>query len=138
VVEHSHNGIDFSSVGDLRGGGTTNLVQAYNFTHKNPVAGENYYRIQQVDFDGRDDRSNIATVWFNNDQQIIIYPNPATSTISVNSPKETLATIKNYLGKSLKTMILSEGENEILLDELSQGMYLLQFENGGVETFIKQ
>jgi len=138
IIEHSKNGRDFSAIDNITGGGTINEVQEYHFTHTEPVAGTNYYRINQVDYDGKSDKSNIATVWYSAEQEVSIYPNPASSSVTVRSTQATNLQIKNLYGRLVKTMFLSEGENALLLDDLSNGVYIFEFENGQVETFVKQ
>lgn len=83
-IEHSTDGSHYNSVGRVEGQGNSNSINTYQFLHQNPVAGANYYRIRQVDYDGNYDYSdivtatwtgvpmhglNIAYVYFGNDDQ---------------------------------------------------------------------
>ncbi len=59
-VEWSTDGINFESIGQVQGAGTTTEVQSYEFLHDNPVNGNNYYRLKQMDFDEVFEYSNIV------------------------------------------------------------------------------
>jgi len=138
IIEYSQNGIDFSPIGEIMGRGTTNTPQECNFLHKAPVVGYNYYRIHQEDYDGQYDKSNIANVWYDGDQKIMIYPNPASSEVTMTLAKKSQLNIKDFCGRVVKSLSLSEGENIIFIDDLTNGMYILEFVNGDAEIFIKK
>jgi len=67
-----------------------------------------------------------------------VYPNPASSEVTIYSSNEMMLSMKNFYGRTLKRVALSEGDNVILLDGISNGMYILEFENGHAEIFVKQ
>ncbi len=81
-VEKSTNGRDFTSLGIVKGSGTTSDYRQYKFVDELP-ATENYYRIKQVDFDGKTDYSKVIVLKSNcieNDENIgiaTLFPNPA-------------------------------------------------------------
>ena len=81
-IEKSTNGRDFTSLGTIKGSGTVNDYRQYKFVDKLP-ATENYYRIKQVDFDGKTDYSKLIVLKSNcieNDENIgiaTLFPNPA-------------------------------------------------------------
>lgn len=60
-----------------------------------------------------------------------IYPNPAKDrlTISVDHGSHTLR-LYDIAGRMVRTTRISEGENQILLDDLSAGEYLLEINSG--------
>ena len=81
-VLHSTNGEEFISIGKVDGSGTTNELIEYALTHSNPVPGDNYYQLRQVDFDGTETLHDIIKVYndyFKATMDITVYPNPATS-----------------------------------------------------------
>jgi hypothetical protein len=59
-------------------------------------------------------------------QEIIIYPNPFANTIHILSPNSTEITIYDQNGRLLQTEILSKGVNNLCLEYLSSGIYLLK------------
>jgi len=53
LIERSGADGSFSSIGEVKGAGTTSTPQDYKFTDRNPMSGTNYYRLRQEDFDGK-------------------------------------------------------------------------------------
>ena len=86
-VEWSTDGINFEKIGQVAGAGTTNDVQFYDFLHINPSNGQNYYRLKQVDFDGKFEYTNIINIRFeqSNSPIVKIYPNPASYYLNIES-----------------------------------------------------
>lgn len=52
-ISRSGDGKIFTSLGIVKGGGTTTEKQVYSYKDLYPLSGINYYRLTQVDFDGR-------------------------------------------------------------------------------------
>ena len=50
-IERSDNGVNFKSIGETKGAGTSSTPQYYAFFDKNPLPSVNYYRLKQTDFD---------------------------------------------------------------------------------------
>lgn len=53
LVQKSTDGITFNNIAQITGGGNSNRPLNYYYTDKNPISGINYYRLNQVDFDGK-------------------------------------------------------------------------------------
>lgn len=69
---------------------------------------------------------------------IKIYPNPASNVIKITGLKETNNfSIYNVLGSKLNSGIISANEN-INIENLTNGLYFLKFENGNTIKFIKK
>lgn len=83
-VERSFTGQAFATVGTVKGHGTTNTGAAYRFTDANvraqAASGTVYYRLKQVDTDGKATYSSVRTVGFSKQAaSISVAPNPATT-----------------------------------------------------------
>lgn len=137
IIEFSRNGIDFTSIGSILGERNSNRLQTYTFSHKNPVEGNNYYRIQQLDYDGRYDYSDIANVTYISDEKVLVYPNPASYSVTLNVSTATSLTVKDFYGRVFKSTDLVLGENSLMIDDLAKGVYILEFGNGQVENLIR-
>ncbi len=136
AVEKSVDGLSFNSIGKVNTHGNSASVNAYSFTDIKPLAGLNYYRLKQVDNDGRFAYSEIKTVRFNNGRQLQVYPNPVGSFIKI-----TLATGNSYLKMKLTGIdgrIIQQISGSIsninamvnhLLPLLKPGYYNLQVED---------
>lgn len=78
-IERSTSGDEFQTVTIIQGAGTSNIMHQYSADDYSPAAGTNYYRIKQVDYDGKYSYSEIISVINENQQQdckMSIRPNP--------------------------------------------------------------
>ena len=82
-IERSPNSRDFSEIGQVKGAGTSYEPQDYIFTDERPLQGKNYYRLRQVDFDGRFSFSPVITATFGEAHQMTLAPLPATETLNI-------------------------------------------------------
>jgi hypothetical protein len=77
-VQKSDDGVDFTKVGEVKGNGNSSQIHTYEFHDKNPIAGINYYRVKQVDFDGQSVIYPTLTIECNTIAQfsMSVFPNP--------------------------------------------------------------
>lgn len=85
-IQHSRDAIDWESIGFVNGRGDQTSASQYTFTHNNPVASTNYYRLKQIDFDGRIEFSWVVTHVVENDIVVRVYPNPVVEELRVELP----------------------------------------------------
>ncbi len=76
VVERSASGEDFSEVARVAGAGTTTRTKRYRSDDGSPLPGVSYYRLRQIDFDGRFSYSKVVRVEINASEFWTITPNP--------------------------------------------------------------
>ena len=127
-IERSINGIDFEKIGFTKGKGNSNHIQTYQFIDANPFS-TSYYRLKQIDFDGKFDYSNTISIKIGKEKGIQIYPNPTNGIITIES-EETLNTdilIYNSIGKLVKTT--KAQNNNINISDLPMGMYMVSMTN---------
>jgi hypothetical protein len=118
IIEHSNNGKDFSPIGEITGDGTNSETKQYEYIHSSPSIGINYYRIKQMDYDGQYSYSDIASVRYDGGGETNIYPNPATSEVTIITTAPTSLQIMDIYGRVLSKQDISEGQNTINLAEL--------------------
>ena len=70
IVEKNQNGLEFQKIGYVSGNGSSSQHHYYNFTDTHPLNGGNYYRLQQIDFDGTVTYSNIIRMEHTSDENI--------------------------------------------------------------------
>ena len=109
----------------------------------------NYYRLKQIDIDGKFSYSNIVTVRIaGNENKIVVLPNPVkdVAAISIRSEENTMAELQivDGYGRSVKqfSLQLQVGEQLKTLDiaNLSSGTYyiILNTHNGkSISRFVK-
>lgn len=72
----SEDGQHFEYIGFVAGAGSATTETAYSFTHRHPYAGENYYKLKQIDFDGSIAYSKIIRVIVESSMSVVVYPSP--------------------------------------------------------------
>jgi len=132
AVEHSADGKNFATIGQVAGAGTTQVAQQYRFWHRHPVAGTNYYRLRQVDRNGLTSYSALRSVAVTGRAVYRVFPMPATDRLRVEwqqaSEHEVHWTVYNALGRlvGLGQTPAPATTLTIPIDHLPQGKYLLQ------------
>lgn len=137
-VQRSQDGRSFETVGTVKGNGNSSNVLKYNFLDKNAANGLNYYRLRQVDFDGKFEFSKVIAVngKGGKDAGITVYPNPSTDGVfNVRTAEPTTATLQilDMSGRVLHTRQITNA-TEINVDGRSLGMrpglYLVNLKAG--------
>ena len=131
VILRSLNGIDFEKIGKLNGMGNSSESINYEFFDERPLIGTSYYKLQQVDFDGKVDYSSTLIANFESSNTCYLYPNPSKSAtslfIKIDSPATLTIDVYNVLGSLVFThnQNVQIGSNSIPLriEELNEGMY---------------
>lgn len=83
-IERAGSDMRFKPIAKVDGAGMSNSLLFYSETDENPLAGMNYYRLKQVDYDGIYEYSDVVSVQFDsdiksgNDFDFIVYPNPTS------------------------------------------------------------
>ncbi|HRO47243.1 T9SS type A sorting domain-containing protein [Agriterribacter sp.] len=82
-VEKSSDGTLFEKIADIPGTGNSNSVINYSFTDEQILAATAFYRLKQVDSDGKFEYSKVVRAVCNNDMGIRVFPNPVSSRLEV-------------------------------------------------------
>lgn len=126
-VQRSTDGRNFSTLGKVAAAGTTSVAHDYTFTDATPLPGANYYRLRIVDFNGSDSYSKIAVLNYGKDVAIVMYPNPASSTVTLTGTDAGMAArIITMEGKVLSSSAITGSSVVIGLDQLAAGQYFIQ------------
>ncbi|MEO6455027.1 MAG: DUF4331 family protein [Ginsengibacter sp.] len=132
-VEQSLGAGVWIKIGTVRAkGGSTNN---YQLLHSNPsLSKSNFYRIKQVDKDGRFVYSPIRLVKFTSTTILTISPNPASDYINIYSTQNLLNIhIYDMNGKKMLSQRLTDGSAKINVSRFSKGVYTIVAENNGVK-----
>jgi hypothetical protein len=133
LLEKSVNGISFNNIQtvDAQNGFSNN----YSIVDNMPFLGANYYRLQQIDKDGKISYSNIILVNTKNGNfnTVSLFPNPAKNnlTLNITSASTGMAdvNITDPLGRSVlqNKIDLSMGNQSVLLNlqTLKSGIYYI-------------
>ncbi len=138
VVERSVDGINYKELSQVKGAGNSRIVNRYTYTDFNLKPAIYYYRIKQVDFDGKQSYSGVRSInLLSNEKEVMVqevYPNPFNTEISILANIKTAQTAQVQLfdvnGKLLISQNVKalEGRNNININttDLKQGIYTLK------------
>ena len=104
------------------------------------MVGINYYRFEQVDYDGKSSFSNVVSVEYQTKNiQIRLAPNPAIDEVTIfteSSDRVEHVVIQTLAGKTIKTFGASS--KYLNISELSPGMYIvyIQTKNSIIEKML--
>ncbi|MGK0365787.1 MAG: hypothetical protein ACI85O_002855, partial [Saprospiraceae bacterium] len=124
-IEKSTDGKDFLVIGKVYSIGESNTEQHYSFEDKTPLAGENYYRLNQIDYSNESSYSPIRLVNFiSTHHEIGMYPNPVSYqlTVDLNLVQDSEVSIQliDILGRDLKMLFplshQEKGNQKLLFD----------------------
>lgn len=108
-IERSWNGNNFEKVGFVAGHGDSNRGSDYSFIDRSPLFNS-YYRLKQLDFDGRFAYSRVISVK-SPDAEIVAYPNPAGDHFYLKNLKEKSEIIvRNPEGKIIGKRVAEPGK----------------------------
>ncbi len=130
-IQKSTDGRSFETIEKVNGQGTSSDATAYFYIDENPFLGINYYRLNQVDFDGQSEYSEIRSVKFEDKvQEIIVYPNPVNKGGDFeirNIDENMILNVFDGNGKIILSKRLNNGL--ISTDEMPVGNYFFQIKN---------
>ncbi|MBK5286405.1 MAG: T9SS type A sorting domain-containing protein, partial [Bacteroidia bacterium] len=89
-IQRSENGRNFSRIGFVDGAGNSNTTKNYDYRDNNITSELYYYRLKQVDFDGKESLSDIIAVSKNNNKPFSVTslsPNPFQNIFYVDFSK---------------------------------------------------
>ena len=141
-VEVSTNGKDFRSLGFVdSGNGNSTSPQSYRFVDsEDGKVGQRYYRLHQVDTDGKVAFSPVRALDFGTGSPVLKstlqgYPNPFTSDLGISltgaSTGQGMLRLMDLTGRTIRSQAVQlEGAATSLsfgdLSELKAGMYIVQ------------
>jgi hypothetical protein len=130
VVERSDDGQAWQPIGRVvsqatQGNSTASLH--YTYTDAQPLAGDNFYRLQQVDIDGAVTYSAVVSVSLAPLSNISVYPNPTVQQVQVQGLAGTeLIQVINSLGVTVHTVQAGSNNAILNLEHLPAGTYYLR------------
>ncbi len=147
-IERSPNGHEFTEIGRIAGAGTVREKREYTFVDENPLPGANYYRLRQVDLDGRFSFSPVRRVVIGTAASpLSLFPSPAGEYVQVQWAK-TSDTDSNWeifdtAGRRVSSGVFPAESTEVpvFVGDLQQGAYFLRIVSGQqtwTQAFVKQ
>lgn len=134
-VERSSDMKEFVSIGEILAAGNSKSNQNYQFLDLAPVSGNNYYRLKQLDLDGRFEYSRTISVA--NSEKTVAFEllgNPVQHgeiRFLLKNQDPTQVQLTNLKGESVKFSLVKEGNVYMVKPqaELGTGLYLLSLKS---------
>ncbi|MCR6722188.1 MAG: T9SS type A sorting domain-containing protein [Chitinophagaceae bacterium] len=139
VIQHSTDGIAWNNVGSVQAAGQSSQNSYYSFTHTQAVAGNNFYRIQQNDNDGRHSYSkNLKITKESLQVKWKLLQNPVQGgAINVQMSAPTSMSLYNSSGKLVWEKLVQSGIQKIETGNQPSGIYFLKGANLTERILIK-
>ncbi len=136
-VESSTNGVDFTSAGYVTASGK----KIYSLDYPGKQMQTMFFRVKNIDFDGRSKYSSIIKVYVREQTgaQIQLYPVPATDQVTVQhnkSPERTIITIVSPEGRVVRQVraSLNTLQTQVNISNLPKGIYIVKYDDGSGEV----
>ncbi|KUG08879.1 hypothetical protein ASU33_12215 [Solirubrum puertoriconensis] len=145
-LERSSDGVNFEKVGRVAGAGNSNRRNDYRFVDKGAgkVAGLRYYRLRQVDADGKSTYSNIQTVMFAGSKTslVVVYPNPSAEDAKLDLTSLPQGTYSvEILGAEGRNVARLEGKGgeqvSLQASRFAKGTYVVRVSGNGQNHVLK-
>lgn len=138
-VEKSADGIQFHTIGTVKGAGTTHQKTNYTFIDENKTENINYYRLKQIDYNGKENYSSIISVdhdcLVQPKTEIMAYPNPTNGLLAIDFKLFKSSSFRfeiiDGLGRIISTSAESKYESGLQsfnldLNSVREGIYILR------------
>jgi parallel beta-helix repeat protein len=130
-IEHAFDGLNFRKIDAVP---ANSFASSYQYTHLNITNGKNYYRLKQIDNDGKFEYSKIVLVEKKSKEELSFFPNPTKDVVVITKPNTFLDKIAVYNASGLNvtnTVAITRTENSIKinLEKVSAGIYFIKLKN---------
>jgi hypothetical protein len=128
-IERSADGIQFENIGKINAAGNSNDIRLYQFIDDRVAVEKYYYRLKQVDIDGRYALSSI--ILLSNryaSSNMVIFPNPVLGKATVlfkTNMAGAVFILFNSSGQTIARLIINGNSTGIDLTGQPAGLYLL-------------
>lgn len=150
-VQRSSNGKTFEPLGKVQGQGDSYQPVDYTFVDDQPLPGVNYYRLKQVDFDGKSEYHQVIAVLFKDKEEktqgITLFPTVVSEQLNFALHQEANTDGEYYIsdlsGRVLLRQPFERGmqQQSIPVNKLPKGQYILTVQTGRelqVARFVKE
>lgn len=146
TVEKTLDGKNFEFLGNIKGKGNSITQKSYYEIDEKPYRGTSYYRLSQVDFNGKRTYYPLKSITFSDDE-ILIYPNP-TNNSSFTIEYEALSddvlnvVLYNTIGEMIYTEKIDQKKGDfseqVKTSLLSKGIYYVELSNNQFGVIVEK
>lgn len=141
-IERSNDATNWQSIGFEKGAGESNQKLTYNFSDETPLS-MSYYRLRQVDVDGRETLSKVISVEQKGRLNALLTPNPAGDVLNVtlqNEGKDVAVSVYDMVGRKVLSNTFSGTQSALNVANLVSGIYTISLQSEGktsIQKFVK-
>lgn len=145
-IEKSNDAQNFVTIANVGAKARTRTATDYELYDDEPHTGVNYYRLKQVEKNGKYSYSNTIAITFDHELNLVLYPNPAGSgnpvyiTLNKTSLSPVDISIFDVTGKlvfSQRSIPEKDKALEITDSNLSRGIYMVRIFTGNTSLLKK-
>ena len=143
-IERSIDAINFENIGIVNAAGNSSLELNYNFIDVTPMRGFNYYRLKQVDIDGRFVYTPTRLLRFDffDSKNINYYPNPTKGRLNIsiensNETEQKIITVSNSAGAVINQIKIVSNNKELInlnFGGLPRGVYFIHLKSASINS----
>jgi hypothetical protein len=141
VIEKSTDGIVFTPIGNIESKGNSSTMTDYSFTDVSFSSATAFYRLKQVDKDGRSSGSGVRKVNRNGSQnKARLYPNPVSNnffTVETGAALPVNYRIVTVTGQQVQEGLLKKTNEQVNISSIPKGQYMLLLSDGNTIKFRK-
>ncbi len=141
-VLRSSDGLDFEVIGKIDAAGNSSTVLSYNFFDNLYLDGRYFYKINQIDYDGKSSQTSVRSIYYKQlSDHVEIYPNPGNNYIRINISKDfkrPTILLLDTQGRLVKSTTVFDEESVIIdIHNIPNGMYYVFVEDSKLRKSIK-
>ncbi len=137
-VQKSSDATTWTNIGNTIAASNYVALNDYSLIDAALLYSTTYYRIVQMDVNGKMNYSSIVSVKDNGKDEISVFPIPAVSVVNVRANNNTTIKRIKLFDAGGKLLMVKEGSNNALysfaISNLSSGFYLLSIETNNGKT----
>ncbi|MFK7924947.1 MAG: T9SS type A sorting domain-containing protein [Bacteroidia bacterium] len=138
-VERSQDATNYELLAIVPAQGKSDSLHRYFFADTDPLAGQSYYRIKQIDQDGQYTYSKVRSIIFENKK--VLFSLLDERSLQIQYPFDAGAKVRllDIKGTVHQKQLLYEAQSKIELDlsTLIGGVYIIEIQNGKERIFKK-
>jgi len=141
IIERSADGLSFEVVSTVKGSGNTHLLTTYSYTDITPITNQvNYYRLRQVDVDGKETILKTIAIDCSGDNHLVITPTGSNGDFLLVAGSYTLANapfaVYDLLGTTIVSGNLKNRTNHLAIGVRKKGLVFVRV--SGEEVTLEQ
>jgi len=138
-LQYSHDGIHFETIAKIESQANDenrNSNLNYEFIHENSNSGYHFYKLEQVDLDGKSSYSDHVILFRSNETNTYsVYPNPSSGNFTIQTTTPTNVTVTDMNGKIIFEK-LKMTQSEVSIQK--SGLYLVRFTSMNGEQTVQK